>query len=270
MDVSVHAVKLFKSCRRQYQLKYIDNLEPVFSSEAIETGKKYHSYIDDYYKGVQIEPDFSKEYAMFVAFHKYIAPMLNPISTEEKFVYQLTKTHKLHGIFDSVEMNCLGEHKTTGEYDFEKYEYLLGFDEQIPFYMLASGKRVIKYDVIRKPTIRQKQNESDEEFFERMVSWYDEDTESKIRVIDVRRTDNEIKEYRQSLISIIREMSKAHKGDIYYRNTCACTMYNRMCDYATICLNYDPTQPNVNFSPRERIDFSNVKGNKQNGIAENW
>ena len=44
--------------------------------------------------------------------------------------------------------------------------------------MLLTGMRKVWYTVCRKPTIRQKKNETDEEFFGRMVAWYDEDTET--------------------------------------------------------------------------------------------
>ena len=38
MIISVSRLKTFKACRRMYELKYIHNLEPVQTPEALETG----------------------------------------------------------------------------------------------------------------------------------------------------------------------------------------------------------------------------------------
>ena len=141
------------------------------------------------------------------------------------------------------------EHKTCSSEITEQYEYNLLWNEQILIYMLMTGMRKVWYTVCRKPTIRQGKNETDEEFFNRMVEWYDTDTESKIRLLEIERTDEEVNNYLKDLNKLSVVMGMKHIN--FYRNTCHCNMWGRRCEYSSICLNYDPNQ--------EYIDFVKVK-----------
>lgn len=268
MNISIHRIKTFKSCRRQYQLKYIEELEPMTKTEALESGKRYHDYIDKYYKGEEIEEEPTKEYAMFIAFKKYIAPRIDMKTTEQKFTYKLMRGKNLVGIIDGLGDDHLNEHKTTGETNLEEYLFMLGWDEQILAYMLATGLRKIVYDVLRKPNIRQKVNETDEDFFQRMVDWYDEDTDKKILVATIMRTDEEVETFRQDIVAIAKEMTVANRTKLFYRNTCACNLYNRMCEYAPICLHNDPEYEMANFCKRTPVDFSDATKYTNNNEGE--
>lgn len=249
MEISISGIKLFKACRRAYYFKYIENLEPIETPEALEVGKNYHKRLEALYNGEEIEQDFSKESAMVEAYKKYIYPKFNVKSAENKFEYDLGNGHVLHGITDGItEDGYLVEHKTKGSDITEQYEYDLMWDEQILAYMLATGTRKVFYTVIRKPTIRIKKNETEEEFYQRMIDWYDEDTDSKIRLLKLTRTDEEIEEFQDNLISIMEEMDSTHH---YYRNCGWCNMYGRRCEYSGICLNYDPNNEYVEFRRRE-------------------
>ena len=160
---------------------------------------------------------------------------------------------KLIGIVDGIaEDGHIVEHKTTGSEITEQYEYNLMWDEQILAYMLMTGSRKVWYTICRKPTIRQKQNETDEEFFCRMVEWYDTDTESKIRLLEIERTDDEVEQFRKELETIKASMQEAIEDGNFYRNTCHCNMYGRRCEYSGICLNYDPNAEHIEFVKDER------------------
>ena len=82
-----------------------------------------------------------------------------------------------------------------------------------------TGTRKVCYTVCRKPTIRQKRNESDEEFFNRMVEWYDEDTDKKITLFELSRTDEEIDEFMEQLKKTADDMENPR---CLYRNTLYC------------------------------------------------
>jgi len=279
-EISVHKLKTFKQCRRMYQLKYVEKLESNVSIDALESGKLYHGYIDDFFKGEEIHGAFTKEYAMFLAFKKYIYPVLeqNLVRmvdvTEKKMKYRFAKGKRFVGILDGMgheiatNEDFIIEHKTTSESDFEKYEYMLQWDEQILAYMMMTGYRKVLYTVCRKPTIRQKQNESDEEFFGRMVAWYAEDTDNKVRVFTITRTDEEVAAFERDVVTLSKEMKTAEKTGNFYRNTCACNSYNRICEYASICLNYDPEQASLLFHKRESVDFSNGEETNKDKIKK--
>lgn len=239
--ISVSRIKLFKACRRAYQFRYLEGLKPVEQAESLKTGTNYHELLEGLYKTGELSGlGLDKESAMAVAYKRYIYPKFSVTASEEWF-----EKDGFIGRVDGVaEDGRLVEHKTASGDIGEEYEFNLQWDEQILMYMYLTGARSMWYTVCRKPTIRQKKNESDEEFFERMVRWYDEDTESKIRVFEVSRTDEEVEQYARELREIAEEMRTTHN---LYRNPCYCNHWGRRCEYSPICLNYDPTEEYVGF-----------------------
>ena len=252
MKLSISRIKTFKSCRRMFQLKYVENLEPIQKAEALETGSNYHSLLEELNKTGNFESDYSKESAMATAYKKYIYPHFKVTEAEKYVEYDLGNGDTLIGYVDGVTDNgYIVEHKTTGMDITEQYEYNLLWDEQILAYMLMTGMRKVYYTVCRKPTIRQKQKETDEEFFNRMVAWYDEDTDSKIRLLEIERTDEEVEQFRQDLEVIKATIQEAVQDKNFYKNTCHCNMYGRRCEYSSICLNYQPNAEYIDFYRKE-------------------
>lgn len=252
MKVSISGIKLFKACRRAYELKYIHGLEPVEAAEALQTGSSYHAKLEELYKTGKLDTeDLSKESAMAVAYAKYIYPYFKVSRVEEWFEYPLPRGNALVGRVDGItEDGQLVEHKTCSAEIGEDYEYGLLWDEQILAYMLATGARSVWYTVCRKPTIRQKKGESEEEFFQRMVDWYAEDTDSKIQLLRIERTDEEVRKFREDLKAIVSEMSHCKR---FYRNCLHCRAWGRRCEYSSICLHYEPGQECVEFKKREEL-----------------
>lgn len=247
LKISISQIKLFKGCRRAWWFRYHEKLEPVQKAEALETGTNYHAKLEELEKTGNVDTsDFSKESAMAMAFKKYILPFLNVVETEKWVEQYLGGDCYLHGIVDGINKDGgIVEHKSTGAEINEDYEYGLAWDEQILAYMLMTGARKVYYTICRKPTIRQKKNESDEEFFNRMVEWYDDDTEHKIRMLELYRTDEEIEIFKHNVTQMILEIKTAC---IYYPNEGWCMKWGRRCEYASICLNYDPNQQYVEFT----------------------
>lgn len=274
MRVSASKIKTFKACRRAYQLKYIYDVVPVESSEALTVGKDYHSKIEALYKGDhETEYDFSKTEAMFQAYRKYIYPYVEiaPDKVEVDISDSITIGEQgvsvdIVGRLDGIAVNgALVEHKTVSAEITEQYEYDLAWDEQLLMYMLLTGARKCYYTVCRKPTIRQKKNETEEEFFERMVAWYDEDTDSKIRLLKVERTDEDIRIFKMELDDILSEMSFCEEfTKHYYKNSLHCFRFGRRCEYAEICQHYDPNMDYINYKKGGRIN----EGNDDAGSGE--
>lgn len=248
--VSISRVKLFKACRRKYELRYIYGLEPVETAEPLETGLSYHKKIEELYNTGKVDTsDLSKESAMAMAYWKYIYPRFTVKSAEDWFEFLLPNGDKLIGRTDAITVNGeLVEHKSCSSEINEDYEYNLQWDEQIPAYMLGTGARKVWYTVCRKPTIRQKKDETDEEFFNRMVEWYDEDTPSKIRLLRIECSESEIAEFLLELRKTIYDIDHCNH---YYRNCYHCQKWGRRCEYSSICLNYDPNQEYIDFKKKE-------------------
>lgn len=251
MQGSVSRLKLFKACHRAYYFKYIEQLEPVQKAEVLETGTKYHELIEYLYKHGCLHDMFepTKEYAMAMAYDKYIYPQIRVKSVEQEKV-KPCGDHTIFGRVDGIaEDGNLVEHKTTSM-NLDEYEYKLQWDEQMLVYMWLTGTNHIWYTMCRKPTIRQKKDETDEEFFIRMVHWYDEDTNSKIRLTKITRTDAEIEMCIKELKWTMDDIEALNTKDIsrWNKNTCYCNHWGRECDYANICLNYDPNVQYIEFT----------------------
>ena len=230
----------------------MEMLEPIQKAEALETGSNYHKLLETLNTTGEIESGYTKEIAMATAYKKYIYPKFKVSEAEKWFEYDLGNGDKFVGIADGIANDGhIVEHKTTSQEITEQYEYNLLWDEQILAYMLLTGMCKVWYTVCRKPTIRQKRNETDEEFFKRMVAWYDEDTESKIRLLEIERTDNEVEEFRQSLEEIKATIQEAEMNKNFYKNTCHCNVWGRRCEYSSICLNYQPNAEYIDFYRKE-------------------
>lgn len=256
---SISEMKLFKACRQAWYLKYHEHLEVIDKSESLKTGLSYHSKIEDLYAGNLDVSDLSKESAMAMAYQKYIYPKFKVTSTEDWFTKEIGNGYSIIGRTDGIaDDGTLVEHKTTSVTNLEEYEFDLQWDEQLMAYMFAKNVREIWYTICRKPNIRQKVNESDEEFFERMVKWFDEDTDQKIRVIKISRTDEQIEKFRRHLLKMgfdIKHSTDNTDANIY-RNTAYCTKWGTRCEYANICLNYNPNEEYAGFIKDERrIDY---------------
>lgn len=264
MRLSISRIKMFKSCRRMYELKYVEGLVPREKAEALQVGASYHKLLEELNtQGHHWDyVDLSKERAMAEAYYKYIYPKFKVIEAEKAFTLDLDyEDNELYGIVDGIAADGnIVEHKTTGSEITEQYEYNLLWDEQILAYMLLTGARKVWYTVCRKPTIRQKQNETEEDFFYRMCEWYDTDTDSKIRLLEIERTDAEVAQFKSDLIQMVNEMIVAEFSGNYYKNTCHCNMYGRRCEYSSICLNYDPNQ--------EYLEFEKVENENEKGVTE--
>lgn len=245
---------MFKACRQLFRMRYVDGWVPVKTPEPLETGKNYHALLEELNSfGYMENGGFDKETAMAEAYKKYIYPQFKVVAAEQQFEYDLGNGDKLIGIVDGIaDDGHIVEHKTTGSEITEQYEYNLLWDEQILAYMLMTGHRKVWYTVCRKPNIRQKQNETDEDFFIRMVQWFDIDTDSKIRLLEIERTDDEVDQFRKELDTIKATMQEAIEDGNFYRNTCHCNTWGRRCEYSSICMNYDPNAEHVEFEKDER------------------
>lgn len=252
MKISTSRIKLFKACRKAYYFKYIEDLEPIQKADALQVGTTYHELVEQIYDGVDqtMTTELSKESAMANAYKKYVYPVLKVSATEKWLERNITDNDVLIGRVDGIANNgWLVEHKTASGDITEQYEYDLQWDDQVLAYMWLAGVNDMFYTVCRKPTIRQKQAESEEEFYQRMCGWYDTDTYNKIRVFIVHRSDDEIQKFVDETRLILDEM----KSCAIYKNQSYCNHWGRRCEYSGICLDYVHGQECAGFYKGGRI-----------------
>lgn len=250
MKLSNSGIQLFKSCRRAYELRYVENVYPTAVPEALQRGGSYHEKLESVLKGEPFEFTDPKTDAMVLAFEKYILPQVGEVEAVEEWFEKPVGDNVIIGRCDGrLSDGRLIEHKTTSSALDEAYVAGLQNDEQILTYMWAYGVNNILYTVCRTPTIRLKQNETEDEFRQRCLDWYDEETEQKIGTITVYRSPEEIDEFAKDLELITKDIVDCKN---YYRVPSYCMKWGRMCEYASICRNYDPQMEYVGFERRER------------------
>lgn len=253
MRLSNSRIQMFKSCRRKYQLKYVENVVPVQSAEALERGKSYHEKVEMLLSGKMFEFDDPKTDAMALAFQKHIMPQIGKVeAVEEWFERLLPNGNVLVGKCDGRLSNGkILEHKTTSADLDEAYIASLQNDEQILTYMWAYGVNEILYTVCKTPTIRLKKDESDDDFRQRCFEWYDTDTDMKIGTINVYRDPDEVAEFAEDLNAIADEIDNCER---FYRVPSHCMKWNRPCEYMGICRNFDPQMEYVGFERRKEYE----------------
>ena len=197
IKLSNSAIQTFKNCRRAYELKYVMGVLPITSAETLERGRSYHEKIENILNREGFNSTDPKIDAMAVAFLTYVLPKLGQVErVEEWFEKPLPNGNVIIGRADGILPDGrIVEHKTTSANLDEAYIAGLQNDEQILTYMWAYGANDIVYTVCKTPTIRQKKDETDEEFYLRCCDWYKDDTESKIGIIEVYRSPEEIAEF---------------------------------------------------------------------------
>lgn len=252
--LSASKLRTYKACKKKYEFSYIELLKPIQKEEALEMGSNYHANIEKILNNEVINseintPEEAKIFAMSEAFKRYILPQLPPvIETEKKFEYKLRNGCILNGIIDAItESGMVVEHKSSGTPLDEKYIDRLNWDDQVPIYMLATGTNKCFYTVCQKPTIRQKQNESLEEFTNRCIEWYDDNTEHKVGTFTVVRTPKELLDKLNELECMSEEMMNTTN---FYRNPSHCNILS--CPYSSICLNYTPDVEPIGFEKGEK------------------
>ena len=252
MKLSNSGIQCFKSCRRAYELKYIEDIIPLQSADALERGKSYHEKVEALLNGETFDMDNPKTDAMALAFQRYVMPKLGEVqAVEEWFHKKIGRTkHEIVGRCDGrLADGRLLEHKTTSANLDEAYIFGLQNDEQILTYMWAYGVNDIVYTVCKTPTIRLCKNETEDEFRERCFAWYSEDTEHKIGIINVYRSPEEIAEFAEALKLMAKEIASCKN---YYRCPSNCMKWGRPCEYMAICRNYDPQMEYAGFERRNR------------------
>lgn len=136
--------------------------------------------------------------------------------------------------------------------------YFYMFNEQCPEEKFDG----IAYDVIQKPSIRQKKNENYREFLDRLVHWYDDqDSESAFHYEKITnpflQKENVMNTVRQVLINIRERTEMEH----YEQNFNAC-LDGYECEMFPLCHYGQGKEVMVQFKKREKY---RVMGGQQNG-----
>ena len=235
IEVTASMIRAYKSCRRLYELEYVECLKPVAPYEPFVTGSSYHDKLEQIIKTGDFKRTGDVTDIFAEAWKSNVYSQLEFKSAEDEF-----KIHLAHGIYAKGKIDATlvdgtpVEHKTSGVAPDEKYVYGLNWDDQVSLYMLSRGVTKMIYTVCQKPKLRQKKNETEEEFLKRIGEWFKEDP-NRCRFFTVVRTEEELEEKRKEIISIAKEM---RSQKFFFTNPGNCKILG--CQYRDICLDYDP------------------------------
>lgn len=184
----------------------------------------------------------------------------------------------------------------------------LAIDSQVSHYMLArwqEGQRLVGtlYDVIRKPSINPKKlTKAEQQSFIVNLRYYDttfdidyvaqwqQDAEARetaemygarlaydctterpdwyFHRKPIPRMDHDVLEYAAELWEVSNQIKAARKSGVHYRNSGACAMYGRPCEFLGICSGYD-TPESGNWQPRKLHSELDLDGDVGRNVLTN-
>lgn len=250
-EFTASMLRSYKSCQHRYWFEYDQLLKPEKPAEALEIGSSYHGLVEKILKKEEYESGLKLPYIMANAF-KSLLPWQSwdIVDVEKEFRVRISRGMYFKGKLDAICSDGTPiEHKTTRDALDDAYLAKLTIDDQVTGYLTAISlmrnepvNRVI-YTAVQKPTIRLKQNETEEDFLKRCIEWYDD---TRVRTFTVVRSTKELEDNLELLKEVGKEMKKRK---IFFRNPQACSIVK--CPYASICLDYDP-QLLMGFVKKER------------------
>lgn len=252
-EFTTSMLRQYKNCQRRYDFEYIELIKPAVPAEALAIGSSYHNFVEKILKREECQPEITLPYVMAKAFERYLPwQSWDIVDVEKEFRVRITRGMFFRGKLDAICSDGVPiEHKTTRDALDDAYLHKLTIDDQVTGYLTAISlmrdepvNRVI-YTACQKPTIRQKQNETEDEFIERCSLWYDE---TRVRTFTVVRSTQELEDNLKLLIEAGKEMKKRKT---FFRNPQACSIIK--CPYSSICLEFDP-QMLVGFVKKERMN----------------
>ena len=248
-------INCFKQCPKMFDYKYNKHLYKIEGdSDSLLLGKAFHRGIElgDVGK-LEQELDNNNDFlnekaetnkvivlAMVEAFFNKF-PKHNEGDIQHEVEIKTTFSgHEFimyaDAIIDEPDGIVLREYKTASRID-STYIDKLKFNDQISRYCLAIENEYhkpvkrIEYYVAKKPLLRLKQNETLNQFRQRLVEKIMDDEES-IQYFELDRTREQLDE---ELTDLVYDMDTINKTTHYTKNLSACSCYGN-CPYLELCM----------------------------------
>lgn len=171
---------------------------------------------------------------------KFSVPIRNPRTGafSKKFLFE----GKVDGVAMVDGQHWLVEYKTAGALD-QSYFDKLYLDTQITSYIYGAQRALgitfagVIYRVIRKPTIRQKQKETLDEYCKRLEADYLDPERKEFYFADAKlyRSQEDIAAFEQELWDFTQQYLFDNRCNCHMRNTSRCLDWGK-CEYMPICM----------------------------------
>lgn len=235
------AISLYNRCPQAYKFRYIDGLVKPTEGEqkenALKLGSIVHEGLANHWLNKEIldgivddgSIEYKKAVQIIKRYHEFWGFEGNNGYSSVSIESQFETSHfkgQVDGIIEDVNTceKMLLEHKTASIVG-DNYWNKLNIDLQIRLYCYACNLNKVLYDVIIKPAIRLKKNETEEEFLQR----YYDGLQFERRIIELDKDDLiEASEDALSVYDLVNKSQNFRKC----RNNC---LNGFTCDYFEIC-----------------------------------
>ena len=276
------------ACPRKHYWRYEVGLKATRDSLALRFGSAWHVAMEARWQGLAFEEALAKATAAATEFAEIdlatLAGMLagyyaryadnevvKGLHAEVEFSYPLasSRTFDAAGKIDGLGVLhdgrlALVEHKTSGEDVAPDSDYWLRlrFNQQVYQYVLAARAlgwdvALVIYDVVRKPGIRQKQNETVEQFGDRLAADTRERPEFYFARREVPILDQDVAEFEVQRLALSRQIlffraasRGARKPEHGWPRNCG-AMTCKFCEFESFCMqniSVNPEQPPAGFA----------------------
>jgi len=264
------SIQFFKNCRRAYKLRYEDKLVLRRETEARSIGSAFHlglemgdaapalELLDGYQVYSQEDQDkkdtmqatvlamlngwwarFGREVDAeeYYDEDEFCIPIINPATGAA------SKSFVLGGKVDRLikrEGQWHIEERKTASQIGRSYIDKLYLDTQVTTYVYGEEKSRdieiagITYRMVRKPSIRRSQKETQEQFVERLVADYQQRPDFYFFEEQLYRGREDLKEFEQELWDFTQDLLKCRREGLWYRNTSRCLDWGG-CEYLPLC-----------------------------------
>lgn len=262
--LSPSALQLYAECPRRYSYRYVHGREPISAAPSLSFGRVMHSalevfwrdgkeHVGEWLKANATELEESQA-AKLVAMLTHYAPPREDyevVSVEEAFEQPIIHPSKRTGLVsmrlggrtDAVVRKVADgslwvlEHKSTSDEitGFGPYWQRLAIDRQSSIYAMASGAVGVLYDVLRKPALKVKANESIEQYGERCAAAIAEDRSRYYQFREIHKTPADLTETQIDVYQAARLVGVSTREGWWPKNTGACRSLYGTCPFLDVC-----------------------------------
>jgi len=273
------AIAMFRQCPRRYQSRYVNKIVPMdwADSAPLRFGTAFHEWLEAWYRGtpptaVELTDGDSARMAGACAGYaaQYPSEVWRTVYVEQQFEQDVinpgtgakSPLFSLKGKVDLVvELEgepWIVEHKTstaTTGGDLER----VAIDAQVLTYADCIGRELdtpvagVIYNVVKRCQLRLKQNETPQQFRDRVIEWYKGDG---VFIRERARIDPRmIEQNRRNIWMTVQQMHLCRRADYYPQNagvtTGACAKWGRECEYAGLCRSLNAPHALANYKHQE-------------------
>ena len=235
----VSEMRTYLACPAKWSHGYQARRVPAVDATALSRGNAVHEWLAEWWMGrtgrLPLDPIARACCIGYQAM--YVRPTLDHVHTNWAFTCEIGGV-PCAGTLDAIGRDDDGvvivEHKTTSEDIGPGSPYwrrVTTTDSQVSMYRAVYPGAKVLYDVIRKPTLRQKQGELDDEFVIRCIGQMGDQPEKFFQRANVVRLEGEDAAFARD-VALVGELRSRSE---HPRNPDVCFSYVSRCGFFEVC-----------------------------------